>query len=73
MIDGRISASTMADLNAVLATLAITEASAKTVVMTAYAIDSGDRTDTDNTTVTVTAPASTGAAITITELTKVTD
>lgn len=48
-IDWRITASTMADLNATLANLTVTESTAQTVTLTLYAVDSGNRTDTETT------------------------
>lgn len=53
-IDWRVTANTMADLNAVLAGLKVTEETAKTVLMTVYAEDDGDRTDSSVVTITVT-------------------
>ena len=54
-VDWRITALNMADLNATFRNFQVTEASEKTVGLSLYAVDSGGRTGTAQTTITVSA------------------
>lgn len=63
-IDARITASTVADLNATFQNLQLTEASAKDVVMTVYAEDNGGRTDSAQATITFVNPVIAGGLLT---------